>query len=1207
MKSAGFIILILLFTYAPMKCQQSENFRVHLIGDMGGKSDSGINQSISNLMEQVDWENKHSGIVFFGSNFWDFDFSNDPASNTSSSDLKTQFLNRLKSYEGKVFFIPGSEISVREEEQIEKFFDRGDIFIPDDGCPGPAVKNLRDNIKLIVLDSRWWLERHHDQATDCRNQNQFQIIQELKELLHKHDDKNIILAFHHPVLANGRYSGHITPTEHLLPLPIIGSTKPFFRKVFGSKQRLSHPDYSHFRNEILTVLKGYKNVIVTSAHENNLQYFHQDENHFIVSGALSNISPLPAKKDAVFSTAQKGYARLDFLKTGALELKFISSEIDKQDSYLFSEEIIKRPYRTPSFDIDYDLDLNEIKTSVDNQYQKGGLHKFIFGNVYREDWSTPVTFSTLNLSREGGGLRPIKVGGGKASHTLRLENRSGQQFVLRSVKKEISRMVPSQFRNSLVQRVYQDQIAGSQPFAALVVPPLAEIAGVYHTNPRIVYLPPQEMLGEFNASFADEIYLFEERPTGDHKDEETIVESKKIISYSKMIQKIQSSPDHRIRQEQVLRSRLFDILLGDWDRHDDQWRWASFSEISPDLNDGKKMTFYEPIPRDRDQVFYKFEGLGPSIAKFVVAETKKQQSFKPKINNVKYLGFQSRHFDRSFLNGLSEDDWISMAVELKSLISDEIITEAIDRLPDEIKSLNKEFYKKSLIARRDDLPRYAGEYYKHLSKFIDVVGTDKKELFEVTRRNDNTLHVSLFKLDKENRKNDLLYDRIFKANETKEVRLFGLDGKDQFEVKGHQANGPLIRIIGGEGEDIIMDSANRRGLKKGMRVYDSKEGNVFTLGDDTKDERSDLYGVNQYKREEYYYPSPGGIFFVGFNPNDGVNIASSQVISTYGFRKIPFRAKHSINFAIAFGSSKLDLGYELQLTDVIGKIDFNFQADLALPSNVNHYFGLTNEFNFRIEDFREFDDIDYFKYNQTRFFIKPSLQFKSVHNVHDLRIGPYFEFSNLLDNEDKFIRNAQFSDLDISNFDTKNYVGLDIDYRIDKRDDNINPTVGTILKVNSSYNFNASNSDESFLRLKGDLTLYNLIWLPSPLVLATKISGGINYGDFSFFQAHYAGFDEGLRAFRQNRFGGKSSFIVSNDLRLKLFSVPSNTLPFSFGIIGAYDIGRVWNKDVKSDSWHNSYGGGIWINFLDVLPISFYYLTSDEEEASFIFKTGFGF
>ena len=37
------------------------------------------------------------------------------------------------------------------------------------------------------------------------------------------------------------------------------------------------------------------------------------------------------------------------------------------------------------------------------------------------------------------------------------------------------------------------------------------------------------------------------------------------------------------------------MLIGDWDRHQDQWRWIEFKE------NGKKV--YRPMPRDRDQAF----------------------------------------------------------------------------------------------------------------------------------------------------------------------------------------------------------------------------------------------------------------------------------------------------------------------------------------------------------------------------------------------------------------------------------------------------------------------------------------------------------------------------------------------------------------------------------------------------------------------------
>jgi hypothetical protein len=59
--------------------------------------------------------------------------------------------------------------------------------------------------------------------------------------------------------------------------------------------------------------------------------------------------------------------------------------------------------------------------------------------------------------------------------------------------------------------------------------------------------------------------------------------------------------DHRADQFAVLRARLLDIIIGDFDRNMDQWKWAT--------SDTGKGKLYYPIPRDRDQAFFYSDGL----------------------------------------------------------------------------------------------------------------------------------------------------------------------------------------------------------------------------------------------------------------------------------------------------------------------------------------------------------------------------------------------------------------------------------------------------------------------------------------------------------------------------------------------------------------------------------------------------------------------
>ena len=81
--------------------------------------------------------------------------------------------------------------------------------------------------------------------------------------------------------------------------------------------------------------------------------------------------------------------------------------------------------------------------------------------------------------------------------------------------------------------------------------------------------------------------------------------------------------------------------------------------------------------------------------------------------------------------------------------------------------------------------------------------------------------------------------------------------------------------------------------------------------------------------------------------------------------------------------------------------------------------------------------------------------------------------------------------------------------------------------------------------------------------------------------------------------------ILSNDLRLKVIKSQNRTLPFSMGLIGSFDHGRVWNANINEGGWHSSYGGGVWFNLFDLMPLSFYYMTSNEGESNFIFTFGF--
>src|SRR5438046_2023912 len=48
-----------------------------------------------------------------------------------------------------------------------------------------------------------------------------------------------------------------------------------------------------------------------------------------------------------------------------------------------------------------------------------------------------------------------------------------------------------------------------------------------------------------------------------------------------LVERLDQRGGEQVDARAYLRARLVDILVGDWDRHVDQWRWVSFREAGP--------------------------------------------------------------------------------------------------------------------------------------------------------------------------------------------------------------------------------------------------------------------------------------------------------------------------------------------------------------------------------------------------------------------------------------------------------------------------------------------------------------------------------------------------------------------------------------------------------------------------------------------------
>ena len=138
------------------------------------------------------------------------------------------------------------------------------------------------------------------------------------------------------------------------------------------------------------------------------------------------------------------------------------------------------------------------------------------------------------------------------------------------------------------------------------IPPLLDRINVLHVKPKVYALPNVDALGPFRSEYGGLLGMFEEFPGKKNNEGKYFADADDIVKSNKLFRNLYKDKSHSVDAREFVRARLFDIMVGDWSRHEDNWKWAAFI-------DGEE-TIYRPIPRDRDMVYSKWDGILPSIA-----------------------------------------------------------------------------------------------------------------------------------------------------------------------------------------------------------------------------------------------------------------------------------------------------------------------------------------------------------------------------------------------------------------------------------------------------------------------------------------------------------------------------------------------------------------------------------------------------------------
>ncbi|MGV3502683.1 MAG: BamA/TamA family outer membrane protein [Adhaeribacter sp.] len=1148
-------------------------YSLWLLGDTGDPA--GENGKLPLLQTQIAQADTNSALVFLGNSFYPalLPKVSAPEREAAETQLKSQ-LDALKDFKGRLLLVPGDHgkknreaADYRHQERfIATYLNQEKMVQPEGPCPGPVELHLSPDILLLLIDAKYMLPANipPPEGSGCEVTKPSQVLAQIDDILRTYPEKQVVLA------------AHISPTMN-------GVEYRYLSRTFAQYLRL-HPG-----------------LVFVQSNGAALSHYLDDSLHVVSAGTRAPKIKDPAKKPALFSDPSPGFARINFYSNGEAWLEFWTAAGPQRPAY--RSLLMRKPTEAMlAADLKgkyFDFSDSVVQVSASQDYQVSKFKRWLLGQNYRQEWQQPVPIPVFDIGKIQGGLKVVQQGGGFQTRSLRLADAQGKEYVLRSVEKYPSNALPRPLRETIAADVLKDQISASHPYGPLVTPALSEAAGVYHTNPRYYYIPDDPRFGKYRTGFANTLGLFEERPDDDQSDAPHFGSSKKVSSTAKVIENIQEDNDDSVDQHAVVQARLFDFLIGDWDRHEDQWRWASFEK------QGGKGKFYQPIPRDRDMIFFVNQGVVPNVGsrKWLMP---KVQGFDHAWRDIAGFNFNARHFDRLFLTGLSEADWLAAASRLQQNISDDEIEKAVRQLPEAIFRLSGPDLIAKLKSHRQQLPEDARQYYRFLARQVDVVGSDKNELFEVIRQDDENTLVRVRKIDKTGQLEQLLYERQFKTSETREIRLYGLDGNDEFHVSGQVNKGLLVRLIGGEETDKITDESRVKGLARKTYVYDTKAGNELHLGSEARDLTTAKAGVNDYDPKAFKYDYLGPLAAFGYNRDDGLIVGGGVSVVKQGFKKEPFAASHRLLAQYDLLPRSFRFGYQGYFTRFVGKVDMQVNLDLRTPRYAENFFGLGNNTRFDSDRYKTPDAFDFYRYRSKRYYFN-TLFGTRLGKHHSLLLGPAYQDIDINFVSDGFLaQNLGGEETNPQLYERKTYGGLDFRYAFDSRDNKTIPTAGNLLRLDAGLYQGLNSAAKNYQQLSADWAFYHTIRIPLKLTFANRVGGAKNFGDYEFFQAQVLDGNTNLRGYRRNRFSGGSSFYNNTDLRLRLFSFKTYLFPGSFGLSAFHDVGRVWQEGEDSRRWHTGYGGGLWISPVNLFIISAEYAVSKENRmpllrAAFLF------
>lgn len=452
---------------------------------------------------------------------------------------------------------------------------------------------------------------------------------------------------------------------------------------------------------------------------------------------------------------------------------------------------------------------------------------------------------------------------------------------------------------------------------------------------------------------------------------------------------------------------------------------------------------------------------------------------------------------------------------------------------------------------------------------------------EIDRLTNDTVQVSIFKRDGStgSKIGSALFNHIFDAAHTCEIRLHLGGGDDYAIVRGSVSSSILVRVIGDDGSDELVDSSHVIGhvlhilpIKKDEKktVFYGEPSETNFIYSPSTEVRSISEAQDSVYKSEFvrdwghawrYYPK------VGFTSDDGVKIGGAVSLINYGFLDNPCRNIMTLRAVLATVHMRYRISYDVWFPQTFGG-NFSLLAEASTLDRLS-FFGYGNETSLVEKDFQD----DKYLVNEQLYQVMPKYSTGIFENTT-------FNASAAL----RYINTDSNAARDTTFLRRRHQYGVgaqttaQLSYGIafDSRDEARAATKGIYAGFESHWTPEILDNSYAYTSLHADIRAYLSANILTPITLALRIDANKIFGEHPFYESAFMGGANSLRGFYRDRFAGEASYLGSAELRVKLSPI-TILVPSTIGLHLFADAGRVYIDNDFSNVWHTSFGGGLWL------------------------------